>query len=212
MAIPFILVTGCIVIASAYSFHGKADESFLSSDPAEVQKSRLFSGAAGTITARIKAENPDAFAEADALEDADAKAAATTSLLADFVSKMSQEERKLAATLVKPNAGQLAQSLAPLLGEQTANLVFGLGAFGMGFSTIIILMMINGFAIAELLGIPGKHAREAGWCTGCRRRWSPVALDLGGTIKDLADHHGVHVRCDPAADRLHRLLRTHEQS
>ena len=78
--------------------------------------------------------------------------AAKNDLIARYAANMSADERKLAATLVKPNAGQLAQSLAPLLGEDTANLVFGLGAFGMGFSTIIILMMINGFAVAELFG------------------------------------------------------------
>lgn len=162
MAIPFVLVTGCIVIASAYSFHGKADESFLSSDPAEVQKSPLFNGAAGTLTVRMKADDPAIFAEVDSIEDATAKAEATTALLADYVAKMPEAERKLAATLVKPNAGQLAQSLAPLLGEGTANLVFGLGAFGMGFSTIIILMMINGFAIAELVGLPDNTPIKIG--------------------------------------------------
>lgn len=156
MAIPFILVTSCIVIASAYSFHGKADEAFLSTDPAQIQESRLFGGAAKTITARIKAENAAAFEEVDAMPDGDEKTAATNTLLADYISGMPESERKLAATLVKPNAGQLAQSLAPLLGEDRANLVFGLGAFGMGFSTIIILMMINGFAIAELLGVPNN--------------------------------------------------------
>lgn len=60
--------------------------------------------------------------------------------------------RKLAATLVKPNTNQLAKSLEPLLGEKNANLVFGLGAFAMGFSTIIILMLINGYAVAEVCG------------------------------------------------------------
>ena len=154
MAIPFVLVTGCIVIASAYSFHGKADDNFLSSDPAKVQESRLFKGSAGTITQRIKLENESAFDEVDAMESGDEKDATTNALLADYISKMSTEERQLAATLVKPNAGQLAQSLSPLLGDQMANLVFGLGAFGMGFSTIIILMMINGFAIGELTGMP----------------------------------------------------------
>ena len=152
MAIPFILVTSCIVIASAHSFHTKADESFLSTDPSEIQKSRLFAGASATLAARIKAEDEGAFATVEAITDEDEKTAAQNALIAEHVSRMSTEERKLAATLVKPNAGQLAQSLAPLLGEKTANLVFGLGAFGMGFSTIIILMMINGFAIAELFG------------------------------------------------------------
>ena len=37
MAIPFILVTSCIVIASAHAFHAKADANFLSGNAAEVQ-------------------------------------------------------------------------------------------------------------------------------------------------------------------------------
>ena len=58
-------------------------------------------------------------------------------------------------TLVKPNAGQLAATLTPLLGKDNqvyANWIFGLGAFGMGFSTIIVLSLINGYAFAEIIG------------------------------------------------------------
>jgi Mn2+/Fe2+ NRAMP family transporter len=158
MAIPFVLVTGCIVISAAYSFHAEADESFLSSDPVEVQNSRLFAGSVDTVLARMKAEDPLAMDELNAIEDPQQRAEATRQTVAGFISNMSEEERKLTATLVKPDAGQLAQSLAPLLGERTANLVFGLGAFGMGFSTIIILMLINGFAFGELFGLPDSKA------------------------------------------------------
>jgi len=152
MAIPFILVTGCIVIASAHSFHAKADENFLSDSPDSVQQSSLFKGASKTLAARLTAENENAFTEVDAMEAGDEQDAARAKVIAEFAANISPEERKLAATLVKPNTEQLAKSLEPLLGEKNANLVFGLGAFGMGFSTIIILMMINGFAVAELFG------------------------------------------------------------
>lgn len=152
MAVPFILVTGCIVIAAAHSFHAKADENFLSTDAATVQQSSLFKSASSIIAGRMTHEDADAFAEVDDMDAGDEQAAARTNLIADYVASMTAEERKIAAALVKPNSGQLGQSLAPLLGEQRANLVFGLGAFGMGFSTIIILMMINGFAVAELFG------------------------------------------------------------
>ncbi|MGI9519884.1 MAG: divalent metal cation transporter, partial [Pirellulaceae bacterium] len=77
---------------------------------------------------------------------------ARSQLLAEFAVTLPAEERKLAATLVKPNTNMLAASLAPLLPRNTANLVFGLGAFAMGFSTIIILMLINGYAFAEVMG------------------------------------------------------------
>jgi Mn2+/Fe2+ NRAMP family transporter len=158
MAIPFVLVTSCIAIASAHSFHAKADENFLSSDPAQVAQSDLLAGATANLTSRvIKEHGEQAFSSVDEMptgtkEEVAAQSAARVALLADYVARMSEEERKLAATLVKPDAGKLAQSLAPLLGESNANVVFGLGAFGMGFSTIIILMMINGYAFAELVG------------------------------------------------------------
>ena len=39
-----------------------------------------------------------------------------------------------------------------MLGDQ-AKFVFGLGVLGMGFSSIIILMMINGYAFAEIINV-----------------------------------------------------------
>jgi hypothetical protein len=44
-------------------------------------------------------------------------------------------------------------TLAPLIGDRSAaSQVFGLGAFAMAFSTIIVLMLINGYALAEVTG------------------------------------------------------------
>jgi hypothetical protein len=158
MAIPFVLVTGCIVIASAYSFHAEADEQFLSSDVDVIRTSRLFGGSVDNILARTSVEDPNALEALKGIDGIQELDEARKALAAKVISEMSMEERKLAATLVKPDAGQLAQSLAPLLGARNANLVFGLGAFGMGFSTLIILMMINGFAFGELFGAPDNKA------------------------------------------------------
>ena len=143
LAIPFVIVTSCIVVASAFSFHAQADESFLSDDPNIVTQSPLFADASKHIIDRLKSEDESEFGDE-----------VTDSEMAAAVAGVSPEERKLAAMLVKPDSGQLAQSLEPLLGKQYANLVFGLGAFGMGFSTLVVLMMINGFAVAELFGLP----------------------------------------------------------
>jgi len=169
MAIPYILVTSCIVIASSHAFHAKADDNFLSSNPAEVRESHLLAMAGGALKDRYTAvnkDNIDAMAKLKAIDDlkgADAAATkaeqkeATQALMADFVSTMPEEERILSLALVKPNAKQLAVTLKPALekltgNEKAAEMVFGLGALAMGFSTIIILMMINGFAFAEILG------------------------------------------------------------
>jgi hypothetical protein len=119
--------------------------------------------ASGALMDRYKVVNQsDASAmaklkELGDIEDGSAKKEATQALLAEFAASMSEEERKLSLALVKPNAKQLAVTLKPALekltgNERAAEYVFGIGALAMGFSTIIILMMINGFAFAEILG------------------------------------------------------------
>jgi hypothetical protein len=148
MAIPFIIVTSCIVIATAYSFHGQADESLLSDDPAVVVESKFFGTAAAQVEKKLKAdgESADARQLADIGDDKEAK----SGFLASYISEMPAEERKLAIALAKPSTMQLASALEPLLGERNASLAFGVGVLAMAFSSIIILMLINGFAFGEL--------------------------------------------------------------
>ena len=59
------------------------------------------------------------------------------------------------------DGASLAQSLRPLTGDVFANILFGLGVLGMALSTITVLMLISGFVICEMLGIPpeGKALR-----------------------------------------------------
>ena len=197
MAIPYVVVTTCIVIASAHAFHGKADEKFLSDDPVVMQQSVLFKSTQSTIEKRFKAletNTPEEIAALNAdIEDVKKRMAAAIEKskdklseqeLASFAKEMKEAEaaksltlakfaislddsskeerfrraeRQLMPTLVKPNAAQLASTLTPLLGEgkeKQANLIFGIGAFAMGFSTIIILSLINSYAFAEMFG---KH-------------------------------------------------------
>ena len=199
MAIPYLLVTTCIVIASAHAFHAKADSALLSSDPAVMQTSVLFNSTAGVFEDRyvvVKADENLAsnnavtkeMREAEksrvsselnkgvdrvkgelkaegltkaqilALNDAlTAETAKKNQVIAEFAAGLSEDEKRIAPTLVKPNSKQLAATLAPLFGEgeagtKWANFVFGIGALAMGFSTIIILSLINGYAFAEIVG------------------------------------------------------------
>ena len=151
MAIPFVVVTSCIVITTAYGFHAKADDSLLSNDPAVVVESGFFGTVAGKLEGdkgRLKAIGDNETLERLAgIKDADAKKAA----LAEIVAQMPKEERTLALALAKPNSQQLAKTLEPLLGENS-DLVFGVGVLAMAFSSIIILMLINGFALGEIFG------------------------------------------------------------
>ncbi len=50
----------------------------------------------------------------------------------------------------------LATTLEPLVGKTVAQTLFGVGVLGMALSTIIILMLINGFAFCELLNVPAE--------------------------------------------------------
>ena len=54
--------------------------------------------------------------------------------------------------LAKRDVGQLAAALEPFTGKFLAQKIFGFGVLGMAFSTIIMLMLINGFCFTEALG------------------------------------------------------------
>ncbi|QDV55695.1 divalent metal cation transporter [Rosistilla oblonga] len=142
MAIPYVLVTSCVVIAAASTFHGKIDDQLASNDLSVMEQSPMFDAVKGSLIARVDQQLGDAAAETS---EADKLA---------MVAQLDVTEKKLASTLVKRNAFQLADTLAPLLGVSLSKLVFGLGVFGMGFSTIIILMLINGYAFREMFNQP----------------------------------------------------------
>ena len=49
---------------------------------------------------------------------------------------------------------ELANALKPFTGNLFSQYVFGIGVLAMAVSTIVILMLINGFAVCEMLGVP----------------------------------------------------------
>jgi hypothetical protein len=112
-----------------------------------MQTSPLFEGTSKILRQRIEHE----------LESQGESSELTERQVLDRMATLAPAEKAIAASLVQRTAFELSQSLAPLLGESQqgatrANLVFGLGVFGMGFSTIIILMLINGFVFCEATG------------------------------------------------------------
>ncbi len=146
MVIPYLLVTTCVVIASATMFHAGGQDfektPLASSDITVMSQSEYFKAVAPILTDRLgKAAN--GLSE----EELHAKIAA-----------MPMGEKQLASSLVKRNAFQLSSALAPIFGEgeagkDKASLIFGIGVLGMGFSTIIILMLINGYAFCEMFNV-----------------------------------------------------------
>ena len=62
----------------------------------------------------------------------------------------------MAAMLIRRDNIHLAKALSPLTGRIVSHYVFGIGVVGMAVSSIIILMLINGFCLTEIIGIEGK--------------------------------------------------------
>ena len=206
--IPFILATGCVVIASATQFHTEYHPGLLGENnpqgvfekaPAsqvgkytKILDARLKEGMAKTIkdkealATRLKELKADhaAVAERRAKADkaireqlgegafekmqrADLAALATlragqadgdemTSELEKLRAALPDADKRMAAMLIKRSAFDLAASLKPLTGDIFSHYVFGIGVIGMAISSIIILMLISGFVVCEMLGIPPK--------------------------------------------------------
>ena len=149
MFIPFILATSCVMIASASQFHtqpaaGLLGEKDASSTVIEVP-ANLKRGYTKNAEARIKFElGAEAF---DALSKEEK---------ARCVESLPQADKRMAAMLVRRDAFNLANSLSPLTGPVVAHYAFGVGVVGMGISSIIIMMLINGFVFCEVLGVESK--------------------------------------------------------
>ena len=171
--LPFFLATTCVVIASASQFHGEYDKGLL--DPAKrTALTEKLQGAYDKNLSGIQAK----LGEAKEPNDMD---------------------KQLAAMLVSRDAFQLAGSLEKLTGNKAVTqTVFGIGVLGMAVSTIIILMLINGFTVTEMLGaeIGGMKHRIGSilpgitgalgflflWGDGDARFWLAVPTSVFGMV------------------------------
>jgi len=149
--VPFLLATGCVVVASAAQFHtrpasGLLDESSESVN-AVVAEKNIGARYKKIVTARLGYELGKESFDMLSPEEKNQR-----------IEALPAAEKRLAAMLVKRDAFDLAQSLSALTGRVFAQYVFGIGVLGIGASTIIILMLINGFVVCEILG-----AEPQGW-------------------------------------------------
>ena len=152
--VPFFLATSCVVIAAATSFHGQVKENEIG-----MGDKRLLS-LPGIEKSLAEFEGPK-----------EEKAAFQESTLTEF----NENDRMIAAMLVKRDAGSLASTLEPFTGKVVAQKIFGFGVLGMAISTIIILMLINGLAFQEIFAgkeILGQTAfaalsKKAPYFLGC---------------------------------------------
>lgn len=163
LIIPFVLATSCIVIAAAAAFHAKTAD-ILDAD------SKPFPATANAYYS--------AFAKHPAVKDIAGKEQQRAA-----VDTLPEAERKLGAMLAQRSNVQLANTLSPLTGPGIAQKVFGLGVLGMAVSTIIVLMLMNGFAFREIFG--GTDSRTVHFI-GC------IVSGIGGFI-------GAFIWSDPQA-------------
>ena len=137
--VPFILGASALVIASAASFHAKhADVLAADGTPFPEMEQAYYKVLDGSLTTHH---------EAFITLDVSAKNAARASV--------SIEEKQLAAMLSNRDSVNLAQSLEPFLGKH-AQTIFGIGVLAMAISTLLVHMMMNGYAISEAFNKVGN--------------------------------------------------------
>jgi Mn2+/Fe2+ NRAMP family transporter len=145
--IPFILATGCIVIASASQFHTAAAPGFLGEtdqrgeliEPAKNLVGRYHALAARRVEFEL---GEDAFSN---LSEEQRQ---------HHIESLPRADEQMAAILVERDAFDLAGALAPRTGRGFAQYVFGIGIFGMALGAITMLMLINGLCVCEMLNRP----------------------------------------------------------
>lgn len=138
LAIPFMIAASFLVITASAQFHDKtADILDEQGMPTSLEDGyyKMLSGRVALDMEEVPTDQAELRAIADKLPIAD---------------------RKLAAALTKRDARQLATALAPLVGEKPSQLIFGIGIFAMALSTMIVHMLMNGFAVSQAFGKPGE--------------------------------------------------------
>ena len=148
--VPFVIATGCVVIASASQFHSKTDDIFDETGKPFAKVAKAYQGSLDGLA------DKKAKAEADKNEIDHEDKDQMGPLIASAKKSLNESDRNIAAMLIKRDNATFATSLAPLTGDTVAQVVFGVGVLGMALSTIIILMLINGFAFQELFNQPGS--------------------------------------------------------
>lgn len=154
--IPFLLATSCVVIAAASQFHAQAPDIDETTTAAMME-----APARGNLDKLVMSIDQAGFDKATSEQQAidlaleEGRMDTGHQRLAAFVDANSNlADKQLAVMVIKRDAGALAGSLEKVTGSKTvAQTIFGLGVLGMAISTIIILMLINGFTFTEALGV-----------------------------------------------------------
>ena len=130
--IPFVIATGCLVIAAASQFHGNMENNKFENSASLVKQ--LTEVEKSTLSSEEKSDKLEAI----------------------YIAMPSKEKANATLEMMtaKRNQFELANALKPFTGNLFSQYVFGIGVLAMAVSTIVILMLINGFAVCEMLGVP----------------------------------------------------------
>ena len=151
LVVPFFLATTCLVIASASQFHAQSNDVL---DAAGKPKPAAAASYYGALEARLNATAKMSDGSSiGAMNAADLGLRYQDAVL----DRLPAADHAVAAALVSRDADNLATTLEPLVGKTVAQYVFGLGVLGMAVSTIIVLMLMNSFAVSEALGMPNSR-------------------------------------------------------
>ena len=131
LLIPFILGASCLIISTASQFH--ANKNGIVNQSAYHQ----------VLDKRLQAEHSD-FSSFDEKK------------ITQLRNTVPQVDKDLSVMLAKRNANDLAEALKPFLGSWS-QWIFGIGILAMALSTMLVHMMMNGYAISEAFGEPGKR-------------------------------------------------------
>ena len=138
--IPFVIATGCLVIATATQFHANP-------------KNYVYSKSNSIVEIAKNQLGDEAYNKIEDKEDA----------LKSIYIAMSKEKHanaKLELMTARPSQLELASSLEPLTGKIISQWVFGFSVLAMAVSTVVILMLINGFALCEAFDRPNDACQS----------------------------------------------------
>jgi len=149
--IPFIIATGCVVIASSSQFHAVPAQGLVADEPGGQVTAEpapnLVGPFNGLLGSRVRHEMGLSTEEWEQLP---------SEQRTQYCQALPYADKKMAAMLVKRDAFNLADTLTPLTGPIISQYIFGLGVMGMAMSAATMLMTINGLCFCELLGRPPR--------------------------------------------------------
>lgn len=156
LILPFVIATGCILITSASQFHGKFGDILDGDGKVKPEMVSSYNPVADGFLAKSIGE-PFTRLTGELKTAAEPRAAELKQEIQTYRDQMAAPDRRLAAMLVDRKDKHLALTLKNLAGEGFGRFIFGIGVLGMAISTIIILMLINGFCVCEAFNKPGNQ-------------------------------------------------------